>query len=157
MSPVVVFLGIGSNLGNRQLNIERAIQYLKDTSAIFIAEQSSIYQTIPEGGPENQPEFLNAVIKINTLLTPFKLLERLKGIELLLRRKFCSTKWAPRTIDLDILFYGDLIFASKDLVIPHPLLHKRYFVLKPLCEIAPNLVHPLIGKSISQLLRELKR
>ena len=154
MLPVTSFLGIGSNLGDRVLNIKKALDYLRNTKGIYIFSQSNFYETLPEGGPKNQPRFLNAVIKIRTILNPFQLLERLKNIEASLKREK-ALKWRPRTIDLDILFYDDLVFASKELTIPHHLLHKRYFVLKPLSEIAPEFIHPFLSKSIRELFKEL--
>jgi 2-amino-4-hydroxy-6-hydroxymethyldihydropteridine diphosphokinase len=116
---------------------------------------SPIYETPPCGGPKNQPKYLNAAAKIQTTLTPFDLLAELKEIEIKLRRKK-TVRWGARTIDLDILFYSDLVFVSDKLTIPHPLLHKRMFVLRPLCDIAPKLIHPLHGKNIKELLRGMK-
>ena len=138
MITVTSYLGIGSNLGDRSVNIKESIRYLKLIPRISVKKASSFYETLACGGPRNQPKYLNAAVKIRTSLTPSDLLKKLKNIELKLKRRK-SVRWGPRTIDLDILFYGDLVLASDKLTIPHSLLHKRIFVLKPLCEIAPRM------------------
>ncbi len=149
-----VYLGIGSNLGDRQANIDRAIALLKESKEIQIQAVSAMIETEPEGeGLEGK--FLNGAIKIDTDLLPLDLLSRLKTVE----RRLGRTKSAPntpRTMDLDILFYEDVvIFEGKNLHIPHPRLAERKFVLQPLLEIAPDLVHPKLKKSIKQLYEEL--
>lgn len=129
---VSVFLGIGSNLGNRFNNIKKAIYLLKETPGIRLREVSRLYETIPEGGP-SQRNFINGAIKIETQLSPLKLLERLKQIERILGRKK-TVRNGPRPIDLDILFYGTWILNKKKLTIPHPRMFEREFVLTPLRE-----------------------
>ncbi|MDD5156026.1 MAG: 2-amino-4-hydroxy-6-hydroxymethyldihydropteridine diphosphokinase [Candidatus Omnitrophica bacterium] len=131
----VCYLGIGSNLGNRRQNILKALQKIKALKDTQIIKVSSIIQTLPQGGPDKQGKFLNAALKINTKIPPLKLLRELKKIEKELGRVE-SVRWGPRTIDLDILFYGDKIINRKDLVIPHPRIFERDFVMKPLSEIA---------------------
>ncbi|MCM8779147.1 MAG: 2-amino-4-hydroxy-6-hydroxymethyldihydropteridine diphosphokinase [Candidatus Omnitrophica bacterium] len=147
---VISYIGIGSNLGNRKKNIEKAIVFLKADKKIKLLKKSRIYETEPLGPP--QRKFLNGVLKIETKYSPFELLRRLKEIELLLGRKG-SPRWGPRTIDLDILFYGRLVLKTKKLTLPHPQVSERLFVLKPLCEISPYLKHPVIKKSIKTILK----
>jgi len=130
---VVCYLGVGSNLGNRRENIKKALNYLNKTKGIKIDKISRIYETKPLGGPA-QGKFLNAAIKIKTSLTPQLLLENIKKIEKDLGRK-STVRFGPREIDLDILFYGDKIIKRRGLVIPHPRMFEREFVLKPLREI----------------------
>ena len=131
---VICYLGIGSNLGDRNRNIKEAIKkinLLKDTQVIKI---SKIIETKPVGGPPAQGNFLNAALKIQTRIPPLKLLKDLKKIEKGLGRTK-SVKYGPRVIDLDILFYGERIINTKELTIPHPRLFARDFVIKPLSEV----------------------
>jgi 2-amino-4-hydroxy-6-hydroxymethyldihydropteridine diphosphokinase len=130
---VVCFLGVGSNLGNRRKNIKKALDYLSKTKGIKIEKSSRIYETEPVGGPP-QGKFLNAAIKIKTSLSPAILLKALKKIEKDLGRKK-TVRFGPRQIDLDILFYANKIIKTRNLVIPHPRMFEREFVLKPLREI----------------------
>lgn len=155
MPFVTSYIAIGSNLGDRIANIKKSIEYLKLIRRVKVEKLSCLYEFPAKGGPKNQPKYLNTTVKIKTELPPFELLEELKKIESKLKRKD-SVRWGPRTIDLDILFYDDLIFSNKTLSIPHNLLHKRIFVLKPLTDIAPNFIHPLYNKSIRELLKGLK-
>ena len=156
MIPVTSYLAIGSNLGDRIANIKESIRYLKSIQRIKVERVSRLYESPAHGGPRNQPKYLNAAVKIKTSLSPLDLLNELKIAELKLKRK-SIVRWGPRTIDLDILFYDDLVFMNDRLFIPHPLLHKRVFVLKPLSEIAPEFVHPLFLKSIRGLLRSVEK
>jgi 2-amino-4-hydroxy-6-hydroxymethyldihydropteridine diphosphokinase len=156
MALVTSYLAIGSNLGNRIANIKKSLRYLEEAKRIHIDKISPIYESLPQGGPKNQPKYLNLTVKIKTTLTPLDLLREIKIIEKKLKRKN-SIHWGPRTIDLDILFYDDLILMSKVLSIPHLLLHKRIFVLKPLSDIAPKFNHPLYKRSIKELLQEFKK
>ena len=147
MSEHVVYLGLGSNLGERTRNLEKSLE--KITGLASIEQKSSIYETEPWGLKE-QPNFLNQVIRINTRLAPLELLSALKKIERTMGRKK-SVKYGPRLIDLDILFYDDLVMKTETLTIPHPMLTQRAFVLVPLNEIAPNHLHPVEGKKIREL------
>lgn len=148
------YIGIGSNLGDRRKKIQLALKVLKEKKDIIVEKVSPFYETLPVGGPP-QGKFLNGVIEISTTLTPRELLEVLQEIEKALGR-VRKERWGPRTIDLDILFYGDLIVNEERLIIPHPLMHKREFVLKPLLRIAPNLIHPVLKKSVKELLDQLQ-
>lgn len=181
-----VYVGIGSNLGDRRKNIDTALEKLRNRKGVEVKEISSVIETEPVGDID-QPGFLNATFKIETTLYPDELLDALKSIEKELGRDKDSARkrlsaedqlkmleegnltvgpvdsnnkdeepkgWGPRTIDLDILFYDDVMMKGHNLVIPHPLLHERFFVLKPLSEIAPDLMHPVLNKSIKDLLSE---
>ena len=131
-----VYLGLGSNLGERQQNIQRAIQLL-NKNTVTVTKISRIIETDPVGGIA-QPKYLNAVIETNTDLPPQKLLALIKNIERFIGRK-PTVRNGPRKIDIDILLYGELKISAKDLTIPHPRIQERLFVLTPLREIAPHI------------------
>lgn len=146
-----VFVGIGSNLGNRIENCANAVRKISDFATVSAI--SSIYETEPVGN-EDQPNFINCAVKIETDLSPYDLLLSLQSIEDILGRERIQ-KWGPRIIDLDILFYNDLVIESDELTVPHPMAHLRRFVLEPLSEIAPDLIHPTLKVSVSNLLEGL--
>jgi 2-amino-4-hydroxy-6-hydroxymethyldihydropteridine diphosphokinase len=148
---VTVYLGLGSNLGNRQENLDTALKLL--SQRMQMGKLSSIYDTEPIGNA-NQPRFLNLACEVSTRLTPEGLLALAKGVELKMGRH--SRTGEPRTIDIDILLYGDKVIKSKDLEIPHPKMMERQFVLTPLAEIAPDVIHPVTKKSIKEMNRALK-
>jgi dihydroneopterin aldolase/2-amino-4-hydroxy-6-hydroxymethyldihydropteridine diphosphokinase len=139
-----VFLGVGSNLGDRMKHIRAAADLINSTEFTTITRTSQIYETEPHGYLE-QEMFLNCVFEIQTLLTPRSLVSLLLDIEKKLKRQR-KIHLGPRTIDLDILFYDNVITSFEEAVIPHPRLHERRFVLKPLCDIAPYLVHPILNE-----------
>jgi 2-amino-4-hydroxy-6-hydroxymethyldihydropteridine diphosphokinase len=149
-----VFLSLGSNKGNRFVNLTNALLKINSLESTFISKISSYYETEPYG-VENQSKFLNLVAEIQTELEPFLLHQKLVEIENLLGRK-SKGDLKPREIDIDILFYDDLAIENEFLIIPHRDLHNRRFVLEPLAEINPDFVHPVFKKNIKQLLSQLK-
>lgn len=149
----IVSISIGSNLGHRKENCKQALRFLQ-ANGILIKKQSQMYETEP-WGVKDQPKFINMVIEVETDKKPEELLRILKEIEKEIGRSE-TIKWGPRVIDLDILFYDDLILKIPGLEIPHPLLHEREFVLKPLCDIAPDKKHPVTGKTVKEILENLK-
>ena len=149
----VAYIGIGSNLGDREFNCKQAISLLRQKGTT-VSKESSLYETKP-WGVRDQPLFLNMAIEIETDLKPFDLLSTLKDIEKEMGREG-TFLWGPRIIDLDILLYDDNIVDEKGLRIPHPHMQDREFVLRPLCEIAGDVIHPSLLLSIEELLQRLK-
>jgi 3-oxoacyl-[acyl-carrier protein] reductase len=148
------FLALGSNLGDRQANLDRAILRLRAEPGIYVRHVSSYYETAPVGGPAGQGAYLNAAAEIETTLAPERLLQSLHEIE----RQFGRIRGelnAPRTLDLDILLFDDLVRTAPPPMLPHPRMHERRFVLEPLAEIASRIVHPVLGLSIAELLTRL--
>jgi 2-amino-4-hydroxy-6-hydroxymethyldihydropteridine diphosphokinase len=151
LAEKVVYIALGSNVGDRAAMLERAMAAM-NSAGIRVSRQSSFYVTEPVDAP-GQAWFLNAVVEAETSLLPLQLLHALLRIERELGRRRI-TLHGPRTIDLDILFYGSSVIRSKELQVPHPRLSERRFVLVPLAQIAPEFRHPVVHKSVTQLLAE---
>jgi len=149
-----VYIGIGSNLGDRRGNCEKAMELLEKTG-IIVKKRSSVYET-EAWGVRDQPPYINMAVEIETELSPTQLLTALKAMEKEAGREK-SSRWGPRVLDLDILLFEDVTVLDDDLKIPHPLMHEREFVLIPLDEIAPEANHPLLRKSVHELLQQLMR
>lgn len=147
MNEHTVYLALGSNLGDRLANLKQAISSL--TPQMEVKAKSQVYET-PPWGYEEQPRFLNQVVKAITYLDPEPLLKHLKRLEVALGRKKSFVN-GPRLIDMDILFFDDIVMEEPSLVIPHPRLHERAFVLFPLMDIAPDLVHPVLKQTVREL------
>ena len=148
MDEHIVYLALGSNLGNRAANLKEALASL--SPQMEVKAKSKVYETPPWGHAE-QDKFFNQVVMVKTYLEPELLLKHLKRLEVALGRK-ASFQNGPRLIDIDILFYDDLVLESTALVIPHPHVHERGFVLLPMLDIAPELVHPVRQKSVRDML-----
>jgi 2-amino-4-hydroxy-6-hydroxymethyldihydropteridine diphosphokinase len=152
-APVIAYLGLGANLGDPAAQLQQALERLNAAPEVEVTRVSAFYRN-PPLGPENQPWYVNAVARVRTRLGPEELLQLLQRIETDLGR-VRGERWGPRPIDLDLLLYnGEVIFTS-DLVVPHPEMHRRAFVLVPLAEIAPRAWHPVLNKSAAELLAEL--
>ena len=146
-----VIISLGSNLGDRVLNCKKALEEISGFAKIL--RVSSVYETEPVGN-ESQPDFINCAAEIETALSPYDLLGRLREIEEKLGR-VRDERWGPRVIDIDIIFYDDLVIDTEELTIPHVSAHARRFVLEPVCEISPMLVHPGFGVRVYVLLNDL--
>lgn len=146
-----VFLGLGSNLGVRETALRNAADAIGRIDRVSIVWGSPVYETEPYGKAD-QPAFLNAALQVETSLEPPRLFQELKRIEVEVGRKG-GEHWGPREIDIDILIYDGLVFQKDDLQVPHPDIGNRRFVLVPLNDIAPDLVHPVSGLTVSEMLR----
>ncbi len=152
--PHNAYVAFGSNLGPREKNIAVALNAMETTREIDVVKVSSLYETQPEGGPANQSAYINGVVHIRTSLEPHRLLTVCQHIEESLGRKR-TIRWGPRTIDLDILSFDREIRGEPALTLPHPMMHERDFVMRPLAEIAPDWVHPVLEQSAATILEKL--
>lgn len=149
------YIALGSNMGDKQKNIELAIEEIGKSDKVKVTKVAPVYETKPMGYLE-QENFLNTAIEIKTLMLPGELIDFLLNIEKLLKRERII-KWGPRTIDLDILLYDDAVTCSEELIIPHPRMQERLFVLEPLSSIAPYAMHPVLNKRIIELRDQLSK
>ena len=147
----LVYIAMGSNVGDRAATLARAVEEM-NRAGLRVLRQSSLYATQPVGGPP-QAHFLNAVVEAETDWMPLRLLHALQKIERAMGRRRMVIR-GPRTLDLDVLFYGGSVIRSRELEVPHPRLPQRRFVLAPLAELAPALSHPLLHKTVAELLAE---
>jgi len=149
-----VYLGIGTNLGNRKANLRKAIEMIGEHIG-KVLNSSPVYETAPWGF-EAEDDFLNMVVSVETNQTPTELMKKIVTIEAMLGRDRNQDRYSSRVIDIDILIYDDLVINENGLKIPHPLIHERKFVLVPLCDIAPDILHPVLKTTISELLKSCR-
>jgi len=149
------YIALGSNRGDRELNLLRAVAEIGKMRGCRVTGVSPFYETSPVGVID-QPSFYNGVLRLATELPPRELLEQLLHIEGEVFGRTRTVHWGPRSIDLDLLFYGSMIVEEEGLIVPHPRMAERRFVLQPLCDLAPGLVHPVLGQTVAELLKTLK-
>ncbi|HEX8522784.1 MAG TPA: 2-amino-4-hydroxy-6-hydroxymethyldihydropteridine diphosphokinase [Tepidisphaeraceae bacterium] len=154
MTGVLAYIALGANTGDRRENIRAALERMRESEGVEVLRVSSLIENAAVGGPEGSPAFLNGVVEVRTTLTPRRLLDRLLEIEHELGR-VRREKWGPRPIDLDIVLFGDRVIDEEGLKVPHPLMQERRFVLEPLAEVAPEVVHPGQRRTARQMLNEL--
>jgi len=150
-----IFLGVGSNEGDRAAAISGGIQQLGRTPGIHIVQVAMLYESEAVGGPLQGP-YLNTVVECQTSLEPLPLLTILKRVEVAQGRRPSAVRWGPRPLDLDILFYDDRVMQTERLTIPHPLVQMRRFALEPMAQLAPTFIHPLLQRSMADLLAALR-
>ncbi|MCK5270530.1 MAG: 2-amino-4-hydroxy-6-hydroxymethyldihydropteridine diphosphokinase, partial [Sedimentisphaerales bacterium] len=157
LHPATAYIALGSNLGNRSENISEALHLLDTIPEITIVKVSSLIETAPAGGPKGQNNYINGVVEILSRISAEQLLELMQSVETRLGRPAQQNrpKWSPRTIDLDLLLFGSEIIDTPLLMVPHPLMHQRRFVMAPLVELAPDLTHPVLGRSMRKILDSL--
>lgn len=152
-APVIAYLGLGANLGDPRQQLAEALQRLEAAEEVEVTRVSTFYRN-PPLGPEDQPWYVNAAARVRTRLGPEELLRLLQEVETAMGR-VRGERWGPRLIDLDLLLYNGEVILAPNLVVPHPEMHRRVFVLAPLAEIAPQAWHPVMQKSVGDLLSEL--
>jgi 2-amino-4-hydroxy-6-hydroxymethyldihydropteridine diphosphokinase len=150
----IAYISVGSNIGDKLANCRKGIQALTDNGHSKILRQSRYYATEPVDY-EDQDWFINAMVELETAHDPYQLLDRIESIQRSAGRKMDPVRFGPRILDLDIILYNDRIITSERLVVPHPRMHKRRFVLKPICDINPAIIHPVLEKEMRFLLKRL--
>jgi 2-amino-4-hydroxy-6-hydroxymethyldihydropteridine diphosphokinase len=148
------FISIGSNLGDPLRNCCQGIEKLCQDSDVLLVAHSPFYRTEPVDYV-HQDWFVNAALLVDTTLSPFELLDKTKDIQLRMGRKNDTIRFGPRVLDLDLIFYEDRVIRAPHLVVPHPRMHKRRFVLHPICDIDPLVVHPVLGQTVREILEQL--
>ncbi len=151
---MIAYIGLGSNEGDRVQMISQAVAQLHRTPGVHVTQLSLLREYDAVGGPPQDP-FVNAVVAVDTTLSPHALLATLQQLERALGRRPSPVRWGPRVIDLDVLLYGDAVIHDEHLTVPHPRLHERQFVLEPLAQLAPAVMHPVLRQSIRDLLHSL--
>jgi 2-amino-4-hydroxy-6-hydroxymethyldihydropteridine diphosphokinase len=154
MANHIAYLSVGSNIGNKLENCQKGVAALISSGSTAILQHSRIYKTAPVDYTD-QDWFVNYAVKIQTVLDPFQLLGTLNAIQRRAGRIDDKIRFGPRVLDLDIILYDDLVIHSANLIIPHPRMHKRRFVLQPICDIDPEITHPILKKSMQYLLDSL--
>lgn len=152
----LAYVAVGANLGDRDATLSALIERIEAEAEMTLVAASAVFETAPVG-PEGQGAYLNAALALRTELAPLALLRRLQAIEAALGRdrRREPVRWGPREVDLDLLFFGDRIIDHPDLVVPHPRAHERAFVMTPLAELAPALLHPVVGQRIDEIAASL--
>jgi 2-amino-4-hydroxy-6-hydroxymethyldihydropteridine diphosphokinase len=156
MTEAIAYIGLGANVGDTAATLRQALELLNRREDVAVHRISQFLRTKPVGGPEGQADYLNAAAEIHTTLSPPELLAAMQEVEAVLgRNRAREQRWGPRTCDLDLLLYDEVILDTPELTIPHPCMHQRGFVLGPLAQIAPEAAHPVLKKPVSQLFAEL--
>lgn len=154
MNAHIAYLGFGSNLGDTLSTLRQARQMLETDPKIRVTATSPLYRTTPVGGPPDQPDYLNGVLEITTTLEPLELLHHCQSIEKRFGRQR-TIRWDARTLDIDLLLFGDMVIDSRELQLPHPRMAERGFVLQPLCDLAADQIHPTRHCTLTSLLTEI--
>jgi 2-amino-4-hydroxy-6-hydroxymethyldihydropteridine diphosphokinase len=150
----IAYISVGSNIGDKLANCQKGIQALTETGHSRILAQSHFYTTEPVDY-QDQEWFINAMVKLETAHDPFQLLDQIEAIQHAAGRQINSVRFGPRILDLDIILYDDRIINTERLVVPHPRMHNRRFVLQPICDINPDIIHPVLKKEMRFLLERL--